>query len=348
MPTPVINPPESIPSIRLISEEPAPAMRQRLRAMLQQYSTDKAAFTTLNPTLFSPDFATSATYYLQQAENAAPHDARVAAGEVATDAVDAAMATARQQAQALYYFVGQAYPGGARKPALLRFGQPAYDNAREDADALGGLLDQALAALADVPTATALAAHGYGAPQLTALTAARAVLRTARTAQGTLESVNAQTGQDYYRAQNRAYWFGQQLRDAADVVYRGQGAKLDQYRLSPPGPEAREFTLKPGQRKAIRLESDLTNPDRLLRFGLRTAAPDPAQPAARVWAALTDHADAKPTTRYALAPTLKGQSAEVAVSQLGKGAWLVLENETPEQVEGRVSVADAANGKLPS
>ncbi len=333
-----VAPPTTLPSNRALYRESAPAMRERLRVLALNFPSHQSAFAALNPLFVGAGFGAGLALAAKNAEQVRDFDSRVAAGQQATYAEADALAACRPRCQGLFYAVRQAWPatgpgGKATQAARLKeFGQDKYAVAREVPAQMAALIEQAALAYATPGYAAALAAVGWLAdPQQKALTTAAQTLRNAAAQQGRQSGVNAEDAGTYYLAQNQLYWFGQQLSEAAELVFAEEPALRAQFRLSPEGPEEFQMTLKPGQRKAVHLSAVLA-PTRVLRFRVRAAAPDPKNPDARLWVDFLPAEDAPVEHRRFLEPTLKGKSQQLTAAELGEaGPWLALENLTAEE-----------------
>ena len=342
MPVVVIIPPTTLPADRLLGREPAPAMRQRGRVMLLSYGAQQPAFAGLNPQFNGPTFLDTAKTYLALADAASADDARAAARDLAFQAQDTAHAAAFRLLRPLYYAIGQAWPVAAEKKAYFKsFGNAYYEAARANTGPLLELLNLAVPAAQDATTATALTAKGWGTAQLTALDGARAALQTAHENAGRQTGLSGEQAVAYYRAQNNFYWFLQQLNDAADVLFADAAdeALEKEFRLGPASPERYQFTLKPGQTKA--LAHAPFSPDRVLRCTVKGAAPDPLTPTARLWLDFLPVEDAPVEQRVALVPTAPYQTQRVPVSALGDpGPLLAVHNLTDADAIVSITIGD--------
>ncbi|MBC7447987.1 MAG: hypothetical protein H7330_07995 [Hymenobacteraceae bacterium] len=343
-----VTPPTTLPSSHLLfSRESAPAMRERLRVLALNFSTHQSAFAGLNPLFAGPGFGAGLTQAVKNAEQVRDFDSRVAAGQQATNTEAEALAACRPRCQGLFYAVRQAWPatgpgGKATQGARLKeFGQDKYAAAREVPAQMAALIEQAALAYTTPGYAAALAAVGWLAdPQQKALTAAAQTLRNAAAQQGRQSGVNAEDAGTYYLAQNQLYWFGQQLSEAAELVFADEPAVRTQFRLSPEGPEEFQMTLKPGQRKAVHLSAVLS-PTRVLRFRVRAVAPDPLNADARLWVDFLPAEDAPVEHRRFLEATPKGKTQQLTAAELGEaGPWLAIENLTAEEAVVTVVVGE--------
>ena len=328
--------PDNLPNDRLLTHESAAAMRERLRVMGLSFADHQAAFAELNPYFGGPDFLAGLQVAAEYATKQKDHDTRVAAGMGATQAELAALADCRRRCQALFYAIRQTWPAttpfekATQETHLKAFGQPKYAAAREQPARLVALIEQAALAFQELPPAdaTQLAAKGWAALQQTALVTSGAALAGAGATQGHQSGVNAGEAAAYYLAQNQLYWFGQQLSEAAELVFADEPKTRDLFRVTPTGPERFTMTLKPGQRKAVHLDS-LLAPTRVLRFSVQAAPLDLAKSAARLWVDFLPAEDAPVEQRVYLEPTLKGQTQKLVAGALGEaGPWLAIENLT--------------------
>ena len=325
-----------------MSREPAPAARQRGRVMLISYEAQQPAFAGLNPKFDGPDFLVSAQAYLAEADAASANDARAAARDLAFQAQTVVHAEAFRLIKPLYYAIGQAWANKAEVKAHLKaFGKAHYEDARDTTVPLLELLNLAIPAAQDPTTAAALAAKGWGAPQLATLDAARVALQKAHEDAGRQVGLSGEQAVAYYRAQNNFYWFMQQLNEAADVLYTDPAdAPLEkQFRLGPAAPERFQFTLKPGQTKAV--AHGPLSPDRVLRCTVKVAQPDAVQPTARLWLDFLPVEGAEVEQRVALLPTAPYQTQKVLVSALGDpGPLLAVQNLTAADAVVSITVGE--------
>ena len=333
-----VTAPNNLLNDRLIfSRESAPKMRLRLGTIDLNFGVHQADFAALNPVFAGPDFVAGLSLAAEAATKVKDYETREAADQNTSHSAQDALVACRPRCQALFYAVKMTWPltgpgGKATQQARLQaFGQDKYDVAREQPARMVALIEQAALAYATPGYAAALAPTGWLAvPQQKGLTDAAQLLRDAAAVHGRQGGANAEDATAYYLAQNRLYWFGQQLSEAAEIIYADQPELRDQFRLSPTGPERFAFTLKAGQRKAVHLSAVLA-PTRELRFSVQAAPPDPLKPDARLWVDFLPGEEAPVEHRRFLEPTLKFKTQKILASALGEaGPWLAVENLTDQ------------------
>lgn len=305
-------------------------MRQQLRTMYGHYLTNQAAFQAFSPE-FDAAFATHWLAALDLADTTPTHAVRVGELKENTAAVETVMSQAQQAVQALFYFVGRAFPHNAGR--LDQYGRRTYAAARDDHDKMRTLLQTAFTAATH--DHAELAAKGYGATQLAALGTLAGQLTATNTTQEIKKGSNTEGADHYVTVQNLAYGFGQQASAAAKVLFATDATKLKTFRLSataPTGPEHHELTVAPGHKQTVTFHTPF---DPTSRLHLRLATVLEAGQHAAVGRVVLP--DEKPTLTLDLAPATP--ELEASLTDLGPvGQVLVVLNtgEQPVRVELRM------------
>lgn len=339
-----ITAPLTLPDHRPVYGQPAPEMRETMRIMLAAFLLKQPDFAGLNPALFGgTDFADGMKLALEGATSVADYDSRVAVGSTAAITEQDALAACRPHCQSLFYFVRRAWPATANKGVatarLKEFGQDKYADAFDKPTEMAALMEQANVAYS-LHTPALTAAGWLANPHHQAFVAARQTLINAGAQKGVQSGLNAEETARYYRANNGLYWFGQQLAEAADLLYATDPAQEKPFQLGASGPERYSFTLKPGQRKARHLNG-LLSPSRELRFRVEGPDADPKDPQRAIWADFLPGEDSPMEYRVTLRPTAKRQTQKVKAGDLGDaGPWIGIENLTDEEVTVVVTIAE--------
>jgi len=225
--------------VRQYSEADAD-MRQRMRTMHGHFMTDAAAFSGLNPEL-GGSFAATWLAAIAAADRATPGTVRVGALKETTSDVETVMARAREQVQALFYYVEQAFPKNEGR--LEQYGKKRYEKARDSHELMQALL--AMAVSSAERDEAALAAKGYPATKRQELQQLGEQLTTANTTQEQKKGTNKEDGSGYLGLQNAAYAFGQQVNRAAKVLFAANAIRRQLYRLSDAAPTNDEDPKRP-------------------------------------------------------------------------------------------------------
>jgi hypothetical protein len=292
-------------------------MRQNMRTMHEHYASKQADFLAFNPE-FDVAYGAEWLAAIDLADATLPGTVRRGELKEDTAAVLAVMEQAREALQTLYYYVGRTFPGNEGR--LDQYGRRAYQAGRNSQDKMRTLLEIALTtATADK---LALAAKGYGAPQLAALGTLAEQLTATNTEQEVQKGRNTESSDHYVSVQNRAYDFGREVSAAAKVLYAADAATLGLFRLSSngsSGPESHELTVEPGQEKTMAFATPLADNTGL---HLRLFAPEAGQ---RVNIGRVKVAGDRPTVLLEL--TSGDSIREVSAAQLGPaGQVLVVKN----------------------
>jgi hypothetical protein len=202
-------------------------MRQGQRTMLSHFSGRAAEFGAFNPE-FGGSFLVDWDVALTAADAALPRAARAGTLKEDTEAVKTVMASARDQVQRLFYFVGEAYPGNAGR--LAQYGKRDYNKARNNRDKMATLLLEAFEAA--TRDQAALAAKGWNATARAAFGELAPALALAMSTQQIQKGTNLENGQAYIGRQNTLYGYGQRVSAAAKIRFATEQSTLRLFRLT--------------------------------------------------------------------------------------------------------------------
>ncbi|MDB5234407.1 MAG: hypothetical protein JWR44_1400 [Hymenobacter sp.] len=160
-------------------------------------------------------------------------DHTVRAGELKEDTaeVEDVMTRAQRALQTVFYYVGRAFPNNAGRMAT--YGRKTYDAARDSHDKMRTLLQTAFTSA--TRDHQSLAAKGYTAAQLGDLETLVAELTDTNTSQEVKKGTNTEGRDHYVTVQNHAYGYGQEASAASKVLFVGDKATRDLFRLNSDG-----------------------------------------------------------------------------------------------------------------
>ena len=211
--------------------QPDATMRQDMRTMHGHYLTNAAAFQAFNPE-FDAAFGSDWLAALATADTTPDHTVRLGELKEDTAEVDTVMERAQRATQAVFYYVGRAFPHNAGR--LATYGRSRYDAARDNHDKMRTLLQTAFTAATS--DHAALAAKGYTAAQLAELGSLVQELAITNTTQEMTKGTNTEGTEHYITTQNLAYGYGQEVSAAAKVLFADDKTTQALFRLSSGGP----------------------------------------------------------------------------------------------------------------
>ncbi len=211
--------------------QPDATMRQDLRTMHGHYLAHEAAFQKFNPE-FDAAFGKDWLAALDLADTTPDHTVRVGELQEDTAEVETVMEQAQRALQAVFYYVGRAFPHNAGR--LATYGRSTYDAARDNHDKMRTLLHTAFTSA--TRDAQALEAKGYTKAQLAELGRLADELTTTNTTQEVTKGTNTEGTDHYITTQNLAYGYGQEVSAAAKVLFVEDKATQGLFRLSSGGP----------------------------------------------------------------------------------------------------------------
>lgn len=152
--------------------------------------------------------------------------------KVLTSDVNASVAEGRTALQSLFRYATFAYPTDNARQRV--FGQDQMDKARNDQNKMENLLEHAHSFANKVPYKTDLIARGYLQPQIDALLTISDNIHTKNGLQEGAKSNRPVSTQDRIKVHNIAFVRLRDVGNAAEEVFVGNPAKIEQYRPYPP------------------------------------------------------------------------------------------------------------------
>ncbi len=211
--------------------QPDAAMRQDMRTMHGHYLAHEAAFRKFNPE-FDAAFGKDWLAALDLADTTPDNTVRVGGLKEDTAEVETVMEKAQRALQAVFYYVGRAFPHNAGR--LATYGRSTYDAARDNHDKMRTLLHTAFTSA--TRDAAELDKKGYTAAQLAELGSLAEELTTTNTTQEVTKGTNTEGTDHYITTQNLAYGYGQEVSAATKVLFADDMTTQDLFRLSSGGP----------------------------------------------------------------------------------------------------------------
>ena len=210
--------------------QPDATMRQDQRTLHGHYRANEAAFQKFNPE-FDAAFGKDWLAALDLADTTPDHTVRVGELQEDTAEVETVMEQAQRALQAVFYYVGRAFPHNAGR--LATYGRSSYDAARDHHDKMRSLLHTAFTSA--TRDAQALEAKGYTKAQLAELGRLADELTTTNTTQEVTKGTNTEGTDHYITTQNLAYGYGQEVSAAAKVLFAADKTTQSLFRLSSDG-----------------------------------------------------------------------------------------------------------------
>lgn len=205
-------------------------MLEQSQTMQANFITDKVAFVAKFTMLADP-FAANWQAAITAAD-ALPGDENVEnESKMLTNALTSEMLAARNHYQSMLTYLRQAFPKD--KAVLELFGQNQYEKARNSQLKMIELMELAGAKANLAPYKAALIAKGFSQANITLLATIEQNLRTKNKAQESFISARPLATQTRSIALNNVWAFNVTVHDAAEVVFKDDFAKQQQYLLYP-------------------------------------------------------------------------------------------------------------------
>ncbi len=153
--------------------------------------------------------------------------------KVLTSDLNASMDEAKTQLRILFLYAEITYPADKVKQRV--FGQDQMDRARNDQEKMENLLEHANSFADKAPYKTDLIAKGYTQTEIDALLTTSDNINTKNRLQENAKSSRPVTTQDRIQVYNTVFSHMPLISKCAQVVFAGNPAKIEQYRVYPPG-----------------------------------------------------------------------------------------------------------------
>lgn len=186
-----------------------------------------AKFPWINPAYiasYGTDIATADAFPL---DNTVMSDVKVLSADV-----NSTVEEGRGALQSLFRYAEFAYPTDTARQRV--FGQDQYDKARKDSGKMENLLEHANGMADKVPYKAALLGKGYTQAQIDNLLIISDNINTKNLLQEAAKSSRPVTSQDRIKVYNIVWRRDQDISTAAQEVFAGNAAKIEQYQLYPP------------------------------------------------------------------------------------------------------------------
>ena len=216
--------------VKLNFNKPLLTMLEDSQTMHDNFVIDEPDFIVKFPTL-APPFAANWQTAIDAADALPGNDAVLAQIGLLTQELDQEMLQARNQYQSLLLYVKLAYP---KDDAVLKmFGQNLYVSARDNQLEMIELLELASAQANVQPYKAALIAKGFTQVEITLLKTIELSLRSKNKAQEAAISKRPFATQTQHKACNAVWAMNVLVNTAAELVYKDDYAKQQQYLLYP-------------------------------------------------------------------------------------------------------------------
>lgn len=204
------------------------------------FESDKALFVALNPEFDDP-FAADWLSSIEASEATETAETRDDRQRQATAEVEQAMASARAKYNEVKYFVEEAFPGN--KDLQARFGLNDYDEAANDQAKMVLFLNNLHKWCVDPVLSPPLTAKGLSAPRVAEILTIRDLLLSENNEQEVMIVESPVVTEQRVNTYNTTYAFRQKVNRASKVVFAGNTAKLNEYKL-PGGSSDENFNVE--------------------------------------------------------------------------------------------------------
>lgn len=221
--------PEEIVRLYKMEDE---LMLERAGTQKANLQTDLALFTAKFPWIDAA-YATSYGTDIDTADAFPLDDTVMSNVKVLTSDVNASLVEGRNALSTLFSYAEFAYPTDKARQRV--FGQDQMDKARSDQNKMENLLEHAHSFADKVPYKTDLIAKGYTQLQIDALLTISDNINTKNLLQEGAKSNRPVTTHDRIKVYNIVFARMRDVSKAAQVVFAGNAAKIEQYRAYPPG-----------------------------------------------------------------------------------------------------------------
>ena len=203
--------------------------------------SDLAAFTARFP-FINAGYQTAYQGYIDTAEAFTEDDTFVQDIKVLTADVNASVNEGKGLLGILFLYAEITYDDDKVKQRV--FGQDRMDKARSDQEKMMNLLDHAYSFANKDPYKTDLLAKGYTQDEIDALAEVAANIRNKNRIQEDAKAVRPILTQDRIRVYNTVFSRMKQVSKCAQVVFAGDAAKIQSYRVYPPSSPGNETTVE--------------------------------------------------------------------------------------------------------
>lgn len=207
-------------------------MLTRAQTQKTNLLADLALFTARFPWL-TATYTTNYQTDIDTADAVPLDDAVMTDIKVLTSDLAASMTEAKAQLKNLFLFGEITYPNDKVKQRV--FGQDLMDKARNDQEKMENLLEHANSFADKVPYKTDLLARGYTQVEIDALATTADNINTKNRLQENAKASRPVTTQDRIQVYNTVFAHMPLISKCAQIVFAGNPAKIEQYRVYPPG-----------------------------------------------------------------------------------------------------------------